>query len=457
MYIFGVSLNESVIHSELEKSKPTTRLVSFDILRGLALIFMVSFHVFMKTYDYTWIMNEPEIIADMPIILIIFAVIIGYLSMWISFFILLSGTVNSYVMSKKVLNGSKPSSLLRKQILNGVLILIFGRLQENVIGYFGYLGYSLKTGIWTNFMTLYTSFWTIRALDVIGWCIILNAIIHYLLMLKGGFRLYLRNVIIYLVLGAGILAVTPIIKAWALSIQPTEHNFLSWFLNTLVLDFDVIFPYLFSSFLGSMLGITLARPKNPKKIVIRGGLSIMFLLSLISFLLIYFKVANNLPATIFSKPPEIPTYLILTVGQIGVLILTLSLIEFRGKGEKLAHNPFVRNLRLWSMISLSIFLFDVFELLPRAILTLVLGNFIGLDFMSGSIFTGQIGLLWASLLGLFVLSFFQLFVWLWSKIEFKFGAEWIMIRIQTLVTKQKSKKLDFENMMNEVEWVSFID
>ncbi len=206
-----------------------------------------------------------------------------------------------------------------------------------------------------------------------------------------------------------------------------------------------------------MLGITLARPKNPKKIVIRGGLSIMFLLSLISFLLIYFKVANNLPATIFSKPPEIPTYLILTVGQIGVLILTLSLIEFRGKGEKLAHNPFVRNLRLWSMISLSIFLFDVFELLPRAILTLVLGNFIGLDFMSGSIFTGQIGLLWASLLGLFVLSFFQLFVWLWSKIEFKFGAEWIMIRIQTLVTKQKSKKLDFENMMNEVEWVSFID
>ncbi len=217
MYIFGVSLNESVIHSELEKSKPTTRLVSFDILRGLALIFMVSFHVFMKTYDYTWIMNEPEIIADMPIILIIFAAIVGYLSMWISFFILLSGTVNSYVMSKKVLNGSKPSSLLRKQILNGVLILIFGRLQENVIGYFGYLGYSLKTGIWTNFMTLYTSFWTIRALDVIGWCIILNAIIHYLLMLKGGSRQYLRNVIIYLVLGAGILAVTPIIKTWGIS------------------------------------------------------------------------------------------------------------------------------------------------------------------------------------------------------------------------------------------------
>ncbi len=448
MYIFGVSLNESVIHTELEKSKPTTRLVSFDILRGLALIFMVSFHVFMKTYDYAWIMNEPEIIADMPIILIVFAAIVGYLSMWISFFILLSGSVNAYVMSKKVLNGLKPSSLLRKQILNGVLILVFGRLQENVIGYFGYLGYSLRTGIWTNFMTLYTSFWTIRALDVIGWCIILNAIVYYLLMLKGGSRQYLRNVIIYLVLGAGILAVTPIIKAWALAIQPAERNFLSWFLNTLVLDFDVIFPYLFSSFLGSILGITLARPKNPKKIVVRGGLSIMFLLSLISFLLIYFKVANNLPATVFSKPPEIPTYLILTLGQIGILILTLSLIEFRGKGKKLAHNPLVRNLRLWSMISLSIFIFDVFELLPRALLTLVLGNFIGLDFMSGSIFTGQIGLLWASLLGLFVLSFFQLFVLLWSKIEFKFGAEWIMIRIQALVTKQKSKKLDFENMMN---------
>ncbi|MCE7742822.1 MAG: hypothetical protein GOP50_10245, partial [Candidatus Heimdallarchaeota archaeon] len=268
---------------------------------------------------------------------------------------------------------------------------------------------------------------------------------------------YLRNVIIYLVLGAGILAITPIVKEWATLIKPEERNFFSWFLNTLVLDYDVILPYLFSSFIGSILGMTLARPKNPKKIVMRGGFSLMILLSLISFLLIYFKVANNLPGTIFLKPPEIPTYLILTVGQIGAMILMLRLIEFRGRGGRFANNFIIRNFRMWSMVSLSVFILDAFEIYPRALLTLILWNTTGINFLQTSIFTGTMGLLWASLLGLFVLVFYQWAIWLWSKAKFKFGAEWIMIKIQTLLTKQKSKKLDPKIMLNEVEWIDFSD
>jgi len=473
-------LETTAIRSDDSKTSPIERLVSFDIIRGGSIFCMVFVHVLMKTYDIDAFANNPELFLELPIVLMIIAALIGYLGMWISFFVLLSATVNAFVMTKKVLKGTRPEPILFKQLLNGVLIWCFGRLQENIIGYFGYLGTSLRTGDWANISRMYTKTWTIRALDIIAWCIIINALIHYFLMIEGGYKQYLRNVLIYLTFGAVVLAITPGVREWALAIKPDEKNFFSWFLNTLVLDKDVVLPYLFSSLLGSILGMTLARPKNPKKLVVRGSLIMMFVLALVSFILIFFKIANNLPGSIFNKPPEIPTYLILTIGQIGVILLMLSLIEFRGKGSKIANNIIMKNFRMWGMISLSIFIFDTFEILARGMLTLLIGNYVGINaleggmvfeslpsaliiknvgvginFLDGGIFTGTIGFLWAVLLSSYVLAFYQLFIWLWSKVKFKFGAEWWMIKIQKLITKQESQKLDPKIMLNEVKWISY--
>ncbi len=359
-------MNEIISKNVLKESNRSSRFVSFDILRGFAIFFMVFIHSIMTSYDYSWIEQNPSIISDLPVLFIIIIAIIGYFGMWVSFFVILSASVNSYVMTKKAREGTKHKNILFKQILTGFLILLAGRLKNQLIGYEGYLGRSIIEGSFQSASLLWEGFWIFGPLDIIGLCIIITSVIHYLLMINSGYEKYIRNIIVYGILGVSVLVVTPFFSSWSDSIINSFEPFSlkKWFLLILVDAKDPIFPYLLSSFLGSILGIVLEKPENRKKQIILGGIILILILSIVSTILIIFNVANDFPQSILLKPPELPTYLFLTIGQIAMIMFVFGLIEFRGKATNFANNRFLRFIRLWSIISLTIFVIDIFQLFP---------------------------------------------------------------------------------------------
>ncbi|MHA1115863.1 MAG: hypothetical protein ACTSPJ_06785 [Candidatus Heimdallarchaeaceae archaeon] len=135
---------------------------------------------------------------------------------WI--FPLISSTVNALASVKKVRKSGSAERVLAKQILTGIGVLIAGRLTE-AFGYYGYFGRVFRSGkslfsieTWTD--THYYSFiwrriFMVEALQIIGWAMIINAVIQFFLIKNGGAEKTVRNLMIYASLV--VLVATPFI------------------------------------------------------------------------------------------------------------------------------------------------------------------------------------------------------------------------------------------------------
>ena len=459
-----------------EESKEVKRIASLDFLRGLAIFFVVFIHSFHYMYDHTWLLEDPSKILDFPIPFLIIAGILGYFALWVGFFILLSSIVNSYIMTKKASTIDQKRKIVFKQLLTGFAIITLGYIRDAFF-YWGYFGQVIKSGYWTNLYPLWSSLFEMKPLQIIGWCLVINGVIHYLLMLKDGHEKYLRNLIIYGSLAVIIITSTPFLHNWvgqmdwivpdvdsipitaenrAFTGWPNHHvatanaSFKTWILAILTIENEPIFPFLATSMIGSMIGISLAKPKPPKRFPLKAGLASIFLLGLGVIL-----VVSGVRFTFVEKPPAIPTYLIDLGGEVGLVTLCLWLFEFRGKATKFANNRIVKHFRLWGMVSLSIFCLDLYVFAPRAFLQLIVGRFTSFNFMHDDIFVGIEGLAWVLLVSFVVIAFYELLLWLWKRINFTCSFEWFMIRLQSLLTKKKSIRLNVDFMMNKVHWINF--
>ncbi len=197
------------------------RIASLDFQRGLAVWLMVFLHVFNHIYDYSWVDTSNLFDGSVNFFLMAFLVLLAFLGGWAGYFLLISGTVNALTTTKAVLNGKSPIKQLKKQILSGIGVLVVGFLTEG-LGYYGIFGRILRSeeGIfslesWTNpyyLSPIWRRFFLMEALQIIGWCMIINGIIQFFLLRKRGGEKYLRNIIIYGVLTVIIFALTPSLK-----------------------------------------------------------------------------------------------------------------------------------------------------------------------------------------------------------------------------------------------------
>ena len=463
---------------DVEQPKPMKRIASLDFLRGVAIFAVVFIHSFQYLYDYTWIIEDYTLVLDFPIPFLVIGGVLGYFGLWVAFFILISGTVNSYIMTKKAVSLKKKHVILTKQLITGASILIIGYIKEAFL-YWGYLGHSIRSGDWTNFYPLWSSLFEMKPLQIIGWTMIINGLIHYLLILKDGYSKYIRNMIIYGCLIVFVLVLTPFLQDWASVIYsnwdaliwnnlspyiehwgldgwPNHHlaaansSLPIWLLTLITGENQPLFPFLATSLAGSMIGISLAKSEQRKLFPLWGGIAGLACI-ITGILLAVFGV----PFTFVSTPPAIPTYLIHLGGQTIVLMIFLGLVEFRGRGEKFANRRIVKFFRLWSMASLTIFVADLYFYVPRFFLSLILNNFTSYNVMEDNIFSGVEGLPWVLLVSFVVILFYEILIWVWSKVNFTGSAEWLLILMQSKLTGQKSTRLDVDTMMNKVHWINF--
>lgn len=97
-------------------------------------------------------------------------------------------------------------------------VLFAAMLTDGLIGYYGYLGSAIRSGNWSysKFIQIFVgrSFFMMETLHTIGWCMIINGIIHYLLIRKNGFKKIKRNVLVYAILVLTVIVASPFVGNW---------------------------------------------------------------------------------------------------------------------------------------------------------------------------------------------------------------------------------------------------
>ncbi len=454
------------------------RLASLDFQRGLAIWMMVFLHVFNHMIDYSSV-DAGQLFSGVPPYTFInsaFFAFSGYFGNWIGYFIIISAIVNAYATTKKALAGFPPGKLFAKQIVTGFGILLAGVITES-FGYYGYFGSVISSGnffqaaTWTdpaNVAALWQRFFLMEALQIIGWCMILTAIIQYFLYRRDGVQKFTRNLIILGVLTLLIFILSPVIwhfvDNWAIwkpvpgtspgdyhyswpsdQLQAYNHSFLSWFMTIIAGDYYPLFPYLGQSLLGAIMGVAIAHPKPHRKLPWMGfGLFLALLIAggLCAWLL---------PFDISFERPTMGFFFFLMAEQVGAIVLRFYLIDWRGKGERFANNIVMKYFRTWGMVALTIFALQIWSFVPRAIFnwTIPSMNLLSEQFPAGD--RSWIVLIFA----IVTILFYDLLIWLWAQINFIGTFEWIIIKLGVVITKQPSKRLNFKYMLNEVAWMNY--
>ncbi len=453
--------------SSEELPKIPKRLVTLDFLRGVAIFGMTLFHILFKMYDVEGFMANQEEILKFPIILLIIMGLFAYLGSWYGFFLFISSVVNSYTFIRKTKADISPLKSLLKQITTGVVLIILAYFIEGILGYYGDIGYSIRTLEWTNFAYFKVEVLWFQTLQIIGICLVINGLLMYILMRNKGYEKVIRNIAIFACLILFVIVLTPFISNWISNstwlypsgefgwpdIEFVYHNrsARTWFLTIVNGPKQPLFPYLASSFIGALIGMLLADPIPPKKILL--WLSLVGVLMIIAGLIL---IVLGLPFTFLEQPPAITTYLLRLGGQVCLLMTLLALIEYRGKGKTFANRRIVKFFRRWSILSLTIYSLHILELLPRWILSLILQKLPGYNFMEeGIIGRGQE--LWMFLAIAYILLFYELAIRLFIQFKMKGSFEWLLVKVQALFKGVKSSKIISDLLGDEIQWISYMN
>ncbi|MHA1305168.1 MAG: hypothetical protein ACTSPI_15830, partial [Candidatus Heimdallarchaeaceae archaeon] len=415
--------------------------------------------------------NVDQLLQKSPAI-IAGVIILAFLSGWAGYFLLISATVNSLAMTKKAAKGYDPRRILVKQVLTGIGLLVVAAITEGLL-YYGYIGVTIRsTGVnkWAIqgaedfWMRFGRAFFTMETLQAIGWCMIVNAIVHYFLMRNQGYLKFKRNMVIYGASAAGVLGLSyPLWKLAELiygsrwpseSLARSYHNFSTYIWTVLTGDLEPLFPFLAVSFIGSMIGLALAMPKPPKRLPSYLGYASLGFLVLGGIFIVIGEATKD-PFIRFDftwSRPNLAYLMLLLFAWIGMVALFLNFVEYKGDPAKFANRKIVRTMRLWGTIALSVYSLQIYSLLPRWILSFLLED---VDLVREKLPYGEAG--YVLLIATFICYTYHLLIVLWSKVDFKYSFEWFIIRLASIGTGTVSKRLDVDAIMNKTYWISFKD
>ncbi len=467
-------------NSEDTKEGPK-RMVTLDVLRGIAIFGVTLVHISYKMYDPTILYDRLNSGEGFPFYTWILIGVLGYFGTWHGFFLFISAIVNSYVFTRKAYQNISLGQLMLKNTVAGLIIVGLGYLIEG-FGYYGYFGNALRNGEWDTFRAFTGENFWIQTLQIIGIGLVINGIIQYFLYRNNGYKKYQRNLLIYAAIALVILSLTPIVNfaienhyPWTNPDAGTwpdiyfisgERTTAVWFLNLVAGAKDPLMPYLTTAAVGAMIGIYLGRPKPEMRtltwfslagvgLILIGGIFVV--LGFTSGFRIDPRVPFSigyLPFSTIEEPPAISTYMIRLGGQICLLMLILRIVEFRGKGNQYAKNPIWKFFRRWSYLSLTIYSMQIYEIVPRAVLKALFYDtgISSINFMQDL----SVPSIWMIVLIVpFVLIFFEAVIIMFYRFKLVGSFEWIFVSLQNLISQTKSAKLHGDLLTDSVQWVSF--
>jgi hypothetical protein len=217
---------------------------------------------------------------------------------------------------------------------------------------------------------------------------------------------------------------------------PLDHIIL-FFLGPLGGQTEPMFPFLFVAFIGSILGLGLTT-RDPSPSTANKGIkmgTVMFVLGGLWIPLMYSlgldSFGNLVDNTfvILKLPIWLPLMLFITGGNLIIVSLCLRMVEFRGKGKKFAER--MSFFRRFGIVSLTVFTFQYFDMLPRYAVSLIPGvNVVSerVDIIMSFATIAAVLLAWDVLLRI------------WSKAKYMGSAEWLMGTLMRRIMGARSEE-----------------
>jgi surface polysaccharide O-acyltransferase-like enzyme len=399
--------------------KTIERIHSLDLLRGIALIFIILFHT--SVYNFA---NINKIDFSNPPIVI---VLISFLILWGGLIIIYSGLSNTLMLAGRVVgtNRFRPFGMLIIAgliyvIIHYLLILIFGRWSVDFVNNQPNLtavAASIRSG--SIHIPDLTKLYDGTSLSTIAINLIVISLVNFALLRNGGVAREARNYSILLIAGSVIMILSFLrIDLYPLFQDAVNEGKTGWALagSFFLANPYPLIPYLAYGLFGSAAALMIHnnRRKLIKRVLIPIG--ILFLVYGISGAMRYEKTIST---------PDFFWYF-KTQFELGIFLLLLSwalLARRRGKGL-MVKIPLI----FWfSRLSLTIYMLEtlVSELLGKA------GHMVFPDWnqtINGCLLFGAINVaLWAGIL------FF------WSKIGFRYSIEHFWVKLFRKFGKESAK------------------
>ncbi|MHA1111170.1 MAG: hypothetical protein ACTSRE_08705 [Promethearchaeota archaeon] len=430
------------------------RVVTLDVLRGIAIFVVILSHVFIYVVDFS--IFDPE---DGSMFLLILLSPLIFLGKWKGFFLMISAASQLYSMNKGFQSNSKPFIIFLKQILNGVLLLIVAYIFKIYLLPGGVLYQYIFNGVWDPAARISAVQFS-DTLESIALSRILIALIYYLITRGKGLNKPYRNMIIFGVLCVTVIVLRPVVIQWVfnttgltpMSIPSTSAS--SWkerlrlvFFANLIGHQEPLFPFLSSAIFGAMYGIVFAQKSLPKKKFLRTAFFISLGLVFLGLGLLPFT--EDILADMWTHL-HATWMLFVNLGlQSMCFLLMMYLIEFHPNNAKTVRR--LRFFRRFGMISMSIFCMELIDLIPRWLFTQIFK----INLITGK--TGNMGIL--LLLVIVTLAFWYGIIRLWELARF-YGSLEVFLRLLTglLFWKKPNFKdpLNSKGILYEIEPISLL-
>ena len=433
-------------------SKKVSRIVSFDYLKGWAIIGVLGFHLIGVCYDYKARLKYDVI----PIPFILLILVLAFLGSMYTLFVLVSAAVNTISMDKKWkraaekaeasgYKGSIMKPILIDQILRGVILISVAYLAEVVFN--GMLLDALipdqPDDVGANAIkTLYRS----QILSMIGWGVIFSAIVYLFLRQRGVDRAKIGQIL--MLLGVAVIIARPIFIEVAKQYpafweNPEEgwenrnifRNLWFLFMAQFMMGWFPLLPNLALSFWGTAIGIELADGKITKEFINR----------LLKISIIVFVAGIVVVFTMDDR--YMNNFFVPTAGSFALLGILLYFIEVRGKGTKLAEKTV--SVRRFGNLTLSLWCLQFLMVVPLKLFQAILNgvNNTSIRFVDGPVFNGELDG-WTT----FVLFTIAIILWhgllvAWEKIDYKGSFEWLTVKLMTGGKAVKSERASLSYLL----------
>ena len=488
------------------------RFASIDFLRGIAIVLMIFLHVITHVLDVSGMLAQ---IDNIPMVNIVAFIILPFLGGLAGFFLMVSAIGNMISMYRHLQAGRSVKDLVIRQIMGGILLLIFAWISESILGIHGAIPNLMRSlddlSTWNWQVILYRGY-HFETIHTIAWCIILNGIVQGILSRNNGWQNPRKLVKIYIILIVAIVALTPLMW-WLVDLGVPGYPWADWtpipgydidiqypflgvsewwkfitnfFFTAIAGKEEPIFPYLAVSFMGSIIGIILAQPREevrekwlnlPKRAMKIGF--IMFVIGSIGLAinLILLMVEVNMDAALnlyiglpfhrnwVPENPSIPSsvlpflgwlfqFLSLNGAALCLIMVVVRVVEFRGRGKKFADKT--RFFRRFGFVAFTMYNLQwLYLVIWFLVSTLIYGTpYLPLDW-AGTFLTMAITFL--ILHGLLLL---------WERSKYIGSLEWTMgtIAAQIIparkITGQKwwqKGQLNVEEAFYNAEWLNVIE
>ncbi|MHA1827189.1 MAG: hypothetical protein ACTSX6_00930, partial [Candidatus Heimdallarchaeaceae archaeon] len=376
------------------------RITSIDFARGLAILGMTVFHGFFNSWSFFGTGDLGSLTWELPFAFLFF--IFGH---WRGFFIMISSTVNTFAMGQKFKKGKKRSIILLQNVFAGIMLWGIGDLYNAIFNTFGIIDIWHRSGVW-NWANARDFVFFIEALQDIAASLILASLIFFILSRKDGMKKLLRNSIIFGVLALLIIFTAPYVQhgvnllvgkesglgdiinlrlsAYPPYLKPINKPFARYWLVTLGGRESPLFPMLASAIVGVIVGMWLIQEKPSMKFLKTGYWTALalFILGGIWFVFVDSKLLTK---NLFGNGYDVdgvlvfqhvhPTWFMLsnTGLELAALLFIVHKVEFNPKlriEKWLRRSRFVRR---WGIMSLTIYMFQVFIFIPEKVLSLIPG------------------------------------------------------------------------------------